>query len=148
MQMQNNAQTTAVENFVGNGNDNGHTAAAVFQETTRLLQKLNLQQLMQVHQLVSSMTSSSRNQLAASTEAWASHAPTNSVSHDVSTENLLRYGIAGMGMEKMGDNANKPIDAINVPPAAAPTPLSPPPVAIAPSNVLPPVEKEGNPFDF
>lgn len=148
MHILNNAQTTAVENSIGNGNDDGRAAAALFQETTYLLQKLNMQQLMQVHQLISSMTASSLNQQAASTEAWASHAPTNSVSHYVSTENKSRNGGAGMTMEKMGDCANKPIDAINVPPAAAPTPLSPPPVSIAPSNVLPPVEKEGNPFDF
>ncbi len=146
MQILNNAQTTAVENSIGNGNDDGRAAAALFQETTYLLQKLNMQQLMQVHQLISSMTASSVNQQAASTDAWASHAPMHV--GDVSTENLSRNGGAGMGMETMGEKANKSRDAANVPPAGAPPSLSSPPVAIAPSNALPPVEKEGNPFDF
>ena len=52
-----------------------------------------------------------------------------------------------MGMEESDNNRVMTIDAMNDPAAGVPTP-SPPPVLSAPSNALPPVEKEGNPFDF
>ena len=128
MLMKNDTFTTAVENTF----DDDSAAAALCQETTHLLQQLSFHQLMQVHQLVSSMTS---------------HLPAMSPPHDMSTEYLSINGIPKMGMEESDNNRVMTIDAMNDPAAGVPTP-SPPPVLSAPSNALPPVEKEGNPFDF
>lgn len=147
---QNNTPATASKNSLDNVNDDGRVVTTLCHETTLLLQKLNLQQLMQIHQLVTSMTSSSlvgnENQHVAATEAWASDLPSMSYSH-VSTEIQSSNGLARMGMAERGEISIESMTAMHVPPAGAPT-LSSPPVMIASSNVLPPVEKEGNPFDF
>ncbi len=138
----------AVENSINNGNDDIRETAKLRQETTLFLQKLNLQQLMQVHQLVSSMTLSTlivnENQRTASTVTRSSY-PLSP--HNMSNEYLSSNGMSKMGVEDMGENSIESMDAAKVPSSSAPTP-SQPPVMTAPLNTRPPVEKEGNPFDF
>lgn len=136
----------AVANSINNCNDDIGEAATLRQETTFLLQKLNLQQLMQVRQLVLSMTSSSlienENQRNASTVTWSSYP--SPPPHDMPKEYLSSNGMSRMGVEYMGENSIESVNAMKAPSSISPTP-SQPPVML---NTLPPIEKEGNPFDF